>query len=77
LRNDLTPAAVSLAAELADWMGELARSWGRPVLMSGSGPSLFSFFLDSDEAESAVATVEGHRGAAAADPRRQGVERVG
>lgn len=77
LRNDLTPAAVSLVAELADWMGELARRWERPVLMSGSGPSLFSFFLDSDEAESALATVEGHRGAVACDPRPRGVERVG
>jgi 4-diphosphocytidyl-2-C-methyl-D-erythritol kinase len=54
LRNDLLPAAESLAPELADWRSELAGRWERPVAMSGSGPALFGFFLDEDEARAAV-----------------------
>lgn len=76
LRNDLTPAAIDLAPDLADWISDLAASWSRPVLMSGSGPSLFAFFLDVEEAKAAVGTVDGHRGAVGADLRRGGVERV-
>lgn len=55
LRNDLTPAAISLEPELADWAHELAGTWGRPVLMTGSGSAHFAFFLDLDEAEDAAA----------------------
>jgi 4-diphosphocytidyl-2-C-methyl-D-erythritol kinase len=54
LRNDLQPAAEALAPELADWRSELAIRWGRPVAMSGSGPALFGFFLDEDEARDAI-----------------------
>ncbi len=57
LRNDLYPAAVSLAAELADRAASLADLWSRPVAMSGSGPSLFAYFADLDEAASAAGAV--------------------
>lgn len=75
LRNDLTPAAISLRPELADWMRDLADRWSRPVLMSGSGPACFGFFVDLDEATEAAATAGAHRGAVAADLRTRGVER--
>ena len=53
LRNDLYPAAVSLAPEVDDWRRELETAWGRPVAMSGSGPTLFAFFVDLAEATAA------------------------
>ncbi len=55
LGNDLFAAATDLSPELDDWRSELATRWGRPVLMSGSGPSLYAFFLDRAEAGEAVA----------------------
>ncbi len=55
IRNDLTPAAVDLRPELGDWIRDLSEMWGRPVSLSGSGPSMFGWFADEDEAESAVA----------------------
>ena len=36
---------------------DLAESWGRPVMLSGSGPSLYGFFLDADEAADAAAAI--------------------
>lgn len=57
LRNDLFPAAVALAGNLSDWRAELEERWGRPVMLSGSGPSLYGFFLDDDEARGAAAAV--------------------
>ena len=54
LPNDLYPAAVQLAPGLDDWRAELATRWERPVAMTGSGPSLFAYFLDRDEAEAAL-----------------------
>lgn len=54
LINDLYPAAISIQPELDDWRAELSLRWNRPVLMSGSGPSLFSFFASPDEAEEAT-----------------------
>lgn len=53
--NDLYPAATAIAPGLDDWRQELEARWGRPVMLSGSGPSLFGFFLDRDEASDAVA----------------------
>lgn len=76
LRNDLTPAAMSLRPELADWMADLTGRWERPVLMSGSGPACFGFFLDLDEAEAAKTAVAGARATAAAELRRGGVARI-
>lgn len=76
LRNDLTPAALSLRPELADWMADLTRRWERRVLMSGSGPACFGFFLDVDEAEAARRAVQGGRATAAVELRRTGVARI-
>jgi 4-diphosphocytidyl-2-C-methyl-D-erythritol kinase len=57
LVNDLYPAAVSLRSELDDWRAEMATRWDRPVLMSGSGPALFAFFTDRNEADDASTAV--------------------
>ncbi len=57
LVNDLFPAARSLQPELDDWRAELSTSWDRQVLMSGSGPSLFSFFADEEETSEALSLV--------------------
>jgi 4-diphosphocytidyl-2-C-methyl-D-erythritol kinase len=72
-RNDLTPAALAVRPELADWMSELSQRWGRTVMMSGSGPACFAYFLDEDEAHSAVGEVGEHRAAVAASLRPRGV----
>ena len=52
--NDLFPAALDLQPELGDWQSELADRWERPVMLSGSGPSLFAYFDDRDEASEAA-----------------------
>ena len=59
LRNDLTPAAIAVEPELGDWIADLADRWARPVCLSGSGPALFGYFTDVDEATSAAAEVAG------------------
>ncbi len=78
LRNDLYPAAVALAPDLADWRAELSGLWDRPVAMTGSGPALFAYFVDLDEARAACAAVPGAaRGAHACSPAARGVARDG
>ncbi len=73
--NDLWPAAAALAADLDGWRAELAARWDRPVLLSGSGPALYAYFLDADEAGAAVDTAPvGARAARAALPAPRGVE---
>ncbi len=73
LGNDLYPAAVALAPELAEWRGLLEELWGRAVLLSGSGPALFAFFPRADEAADAAAAAPAEaRAAAAAAPRARG-----
>ena len=57
LRNDLYPAAVAVAGEIDEWRAELANRWGRPVVLTGSGPTLFSFFVDVAEAAAALDVV--------------------
>lgn len=77
LVNDLEPAAVAIAPELADWIAELSRRWDRSVLLTGSGPSLFSFFADVEEAEAALASAPpGARAEAYARPLATGVRLV-
>lgn len=77
LRNDLQPAAELLVPELADWRADLAQRWGRPVAMSGSGPALFGFFVDEEEAAAAVADAQsGARGSIAALPVPRGWREV-
>ncbi|MDJ0923935.1 MAG: 4-(cytidine 5'-diphospho)-2-C-methyl-D-erythritol kinase [Acidimicrobiia bacterium] len=57
LANDLYPATVALEPEIDEWRHELEQRWGRPVMLSGSGPTLFALFLDRVEAAEAVAIV--------------------
>ncbi len=67
--NDLAPAAIDVAPEIAEWRSELEHRWSRPIALAGSGPTLFAFFLDIDEAEAAIeATPTGSRAARAAKP---------
>ncbi len=56
-RNDLQPAAWAVRPELGDLTADLSERWGRPVAMSGSGPSLFAYFLDRSEAAAAAGEV--------------------
>ncbi len=67
--NDLYPAAVTVAPALDDWRSELQATWGRSVLMTGSGPTLLGFFVDAEEAGAALDAVPaGARAAYAARP---------
>jgi 4-diphosphocytidyl-2-C-methyl-D-erythritol kinase len=78
LANDLLPAALDLQPALGDWIADLERRWGVPVLMSGSGPALFGFFPAGDEAAGAVAAAGGARAGRACLPADRGVaERAG
>jgi 4-diphosphocytidyl-2-C-methyl-D-erythritol kinase len=72
LSNDLAPAAMDLRPDLADWITDLATTWGRPVAMSGSGPSVFAFFADIEEAAHAADEVRGARASVAAAPVDRG-----
>ncbi len=67
--NDLYPAAVRVAPLLEEWRADLAGRWSRPVALTGSGPALFAFFVDEEEAASAVgATPAGARASSVAIP---------
>lgn len=68
LSNDLYPAAVSFEPLLDDWRAELEDRWDRRVLMSGSGPALFGFFPDQEEASEALALVPAEARSAFAAP---------
>lgn len=71
--NDLYPAAVAVAPEIDDWRHDLEGAWERPVMMSGSGPSLYAFFIDKEEATGALAAIPtGARAAQACDLAAQG-----
>jgi 4-diphosphocytidyl-2-C-methyl-D-erythritol kinase len=77
LRNDLYPAARSIAGELADWHRDLEGLWDRSVAMSGSGPALFGFFADTEEAADAITVAPtAARAAVAVEPHHRGAERV-
>lgn len=77
IRNDLTPAAISLRPDLGDWMRDLSERWERPVALSGSGPTVYSWFADHEEAESAVAEAPGDvRCRVAARLSPAGIERL-
>lgn len=76
IRNDLTPAAVSLEGELADFMADLRMHWGGPVSMTGSGSACFGFFPDRGEASEAADAVSSMcRAAVGVDLRSRGVTR--
>jgi len=77
LANDLYPAAVVVAPEVDEWRAELAHRWGVPVIMTGSGAGLFSYFPTRAEAEDAVAAAPNEATAAkAAEPVPRGHELV-
>lgn len=57
LRNDLTPAAIRLEPDLADFMAELRFRWDMPVLLTGSGSGCFGMFPTLDEAKDAAEAV--------------------
>jgi 4-diphosphocytidyl-2-C-methyl-D-erythritol kinase len=76
-RNDLTAAAIHVRPELGDWIEELSDLWERPALMTGSGPALFAFFEDLDEAEGAASAVsKSARSTRAVVPRDRGAQRL-
>lgn len=67
--NDLYPAAAAVAPLLEEWRHELERRWGRPALLTGSGPTLFGFFVDDAEATAALDAIPpGARATAVAEP---------
>ena len=74
LQNDLTGAAVDLEPALGDWISDVADRWGQEVMMSGSGPSLFSFFASLSEAQDAAGAVGGARAGRAVAPVDSGWE---
>lgn len=77
LRNDLFGAAVLLRPEIEEWRSELQSRWSRRVVLTGSGPSLFAFFVDRDEAQSAVLEAPpGLRAANAVTPLPAGRKRL-
>lgn len=73
IRNDLLPAAISLRPELADWMADLETAWSTPVFMSGSGPAIFGWFGDPQEALEALAVAPDRRAGAGVEVRTFGV----
>jgi 4-diphosphocytidyl-2-C-methyl-D-erythritol kinase len=53
--NDLLPATLSLRADLVPFRRALARTLGRPIGMSGSGPTLWALYPSLVDAEQAAA----------------------
>jgi 4-diphosphocytidyl-2-C-methyl-D-erythritol kinase len=51
--NDLWPAALALTPELGGLRSQLERRLDRPVLLSGSGSTLFALYASQDEARAA------------------------
>ncbi len=72
IRNDLLPAVVDRRPEVGDFLADLAAAWGRPALLTGSGPAAFGFFLDADEAAAAIRDLPDVRGAWAGVPETTG-----
>jgi 4-diphosphocytidyl-2-C-methyl-D-erythritol kinase len=57
--NDLAPAAFHLAAGLLPFRRALSRMLGRPVGLSGSGPTLWALYPSVEAASEAAAAVQG------------------
>ncbi len=55
--NDLLPAAASIVEGLTPFRRALMRLLGRPVGLSGSGPTLWALYPSLDDAELAAASV--------------------
>ncbi len=77
IRNDLTPAALSLELQLGDFMADLRSVWNGVVCMTGSGSGCFGYFGTVGEAEDAAAAVS-HLASAARGValRDNGVDRL-
>ena len=56
--NDLLPAAILVAPELVGVKRALTRLIGRPIGLSGSGPTLWTLYPSLGEAQAAAAVVE-------------------
>jgi 4-diphosphocytidyl-2-C-methyl-D-erythritol kinase len=56
--NDLLPAAILVAPELVGIRRALTRLIGRPIGLSGSGPTLWTLYPSLGEAQAAAAVVE-------------------
>ncbi len=56
--NDLLPAAVAVLPELQPFRRALARLLGRPIGLSGSGPTCWAVYASPEEAAMAAAVVE-------------------
>lgn len=56
--NDLLPAAILVAPELVGIRRALTRLIGRPIGLSGSGPTLWTLYSSLGEAQAAVTVVE-------------------
>jgi 4-diphosphocytidyl-2-C-methyl-D-erythritol kinase len=56
--NDLLPATLTLHPGLVPFRRALARTLGRPIGMSGSGPTLWALYPSITEAEQAAAVVD-------------------
>ena len=76
LRNDLLPAALAVEPGLGDFMADVRRVWGRPALLTGSGPSCFGFFNTVDEASDAARAIGGTRAARGVALRDHGISEV-
>lgn len=57
IRNDLTPAAIAVEPDLAEFVAELRARWEMPVLLTGSGSGCFAMFPGLDEAKDAAEAV--------------------
>jgi 4-diphosphocytidyl-2C-methyl-D-erythritol kinase len=55
--NDLLPAAAAVVEGLVALRRALARLLGRPIGLSGSGPTLWALYPSTDDAELAAASV--------------------
>lgn len=56
--NDLLPAAIMLEPRLVPLRRALTRALGRPIGLSGSGPTLWTLYPSATEAEHAAAVVQ-------------------
>lgn len=59
MANDLAPAAFALVPGLLQLRRSLSRMLGRPVGLSGSGPTLWALYPSLDDAREAAAAVDG------------------
>jgi 4-diphosphocytidyl-2C-methyl-D-erythritol kinase len=59
MANDLAPAAFAVLPGLLQLRRSLSRMLGRPVGLSGSGPTLWALYPSLDDAREAAAAVDG------------------